>query len=60
MDSNLHTGFSHRVKVGVIHGFLGCEACLVVIAEELVQEVNCLRHRKVLVVAVDKLLPRFP
>jgi hypothetical protein len=44
----------------VVHGLLGRETRLVVVAQQLVQEVDGLRHRQVLVLVRDKLLPRFP
>ncbi len=57
---NLHAGFPYGVEVGVVHGLLGRETRLVIVAQQLVQEVDGLRHRQVLVLVRDKLLPRFP
>lgn len=46
-------------EVGVIHGLPGREAGLVVVAQQLVQEVQRLRADQVLVLAVDEALPPF-
>lgn len=50
-------GVADRVKVCVVLGLLGGEAILVVVAEQLVQEVNGLVGDEALVVRVDERVP---
>lgn len=44
-------------EVGVVHGFAGGQPGLVVVAQQLVQEVEGLRTDQVLVLTVDESLP---
>ncbi len=44
-------------EVRVIHGLAGCQAGLVVIAQQLVEEIQSLWTDEVLVLTVDKPLP---
>lgn len=44
----------------MIHGLAGCQPGLVVIAQQLVKEIQSLRADQVLVLTVDKPLPPLP
>lgn len=44
-------------KVGVVHGLPGCQPGLMVVAQQLVEKIQCLRADEVLVLAVDEPLP---
>ena len=50
-------GRSLLTEVGVLHGLAGRQTGLVVVAQQLVQEVQRLGAHQVLVLAVDKPLP---
>ena len=47
-------------EVGVLHGFRGRQPLLVVVAQQLVQQVQGLWAHQVLVLRLDKLLPALP
>lgn len=47
-------------EVGVIHGLPGRQPGLVVVAQQLVEEIQSLRADKVLVLTVDEPLPPLP
>lgn len=49
-----------RTEVRVLHGVPGSESCLVVVAQQLVQEIERLGAHEVLVLAVDEALPPLP
>lgn len=47
-------------EVGMLHGLCGRQSLLMVVAQQLIQQVQSLRAHQVLVVCLDKLLPAFP
>lgn len=49
-----------RTEVRVLHGVPGSESCLVVVAQQLVQEIERLGAHEVLVLTVDEALPPLP
>lgn len=52
-----HPRWQQRTEVGVLHGLAGREPRLVVVAQQLVQEVQGLGAHQVLVLTVNKTLP---
>lgn len=44
-------------EIGVIHSLTGCQSCLVVVAQQLVKEIQSLGADQVLVLTVDKPFP---
>ncbi len=54
-QSSSDTADAYWIEVGVVHGLLGSEAGLMIVAQELIQKVNGLWHCQVLVLIVDEL-----
>jgi len=50
-------GLDDGCEVGMLHSLLGGESVGVVVAQKLVQKIDCLRSHQVLVVGADETLP---